>query len=211
MSSSIFQKENYNFNLATRECLYRPPKAAVGPTRSPAEFMAMLGIEDESSFAQTASEAPVAPAAAASPMDNLRQQLLSKYGLDGGASGVAASGASNTQDMIRNLVMQKLTGGSAGSDAGTSPLAGLAQQMLAQQGGASSGGSSIQQMLAQKILGNQAQEPSQPQMMGGMTADNVQGMYRKLLMQKLAGENSAVSWIIFHHEFKKGLSQIGAK
>ncbi|CAG5099500.1 Oidioi.mRNA.OKI2018_I69.XSR.g16553.t2.cds [Oikopleura dioica] len=187
-----YPRENYNFNLATRECLYRPPKAAVGPTRSPAEFMAMLGIEDDSSFAQTASEAPAAPAAVASPMDNLRQQLLSKYGLDGGASGVAASGATNTQDMIRNLVMQKLTGGSAGSDAGSSPLAGLAQQMLAQSsGGASSGGSSIQQMLAQKILGNQAQEASQPQMMGGMTADNVQGMYRKLLMQKLAGENSA--------------------
>ena len=150
--------------------------------------MAMLGIEDDSSFATEAPE---------SPTNNLRQQLLAKYGLDNSApaSGLS-SGGGNTQDMIRKMVMEKMMGTSGASTGSGNSLSSLAQQMLGQASSSSaSGGSSLQQMLAQKILANQAQQSSlgaSTEMIGGMSADNVQGIYRKLLMNKLQGQNSAV-------------------
>lgn len=183
-----YPRENYNYNLATRECLYRPPQNTGGPTRSPADFMAMLGIENDSSFATVPQ---------ASPTDNLRQQLLAKYGLDNSAaavSGLSSSGGS-TQDMIRKMVMEKVMGANASSAGSGSSLSTLAQQMLGQAGSSSgSGANTLQQMLAQKIIANQGQQSAQPtstEMIGGMSADNVQGIYRKLLMNKLQGQNSA--------------------
>ena len=99
--------------------------------------------------------------------------------------------------MIRKMVMEKMMGASGSTAGSGTPLSSLAQQMLGQASSSSAnGGSSLKQMLTQKILANQAQQSSQQsstEMIGGMSADNVQGIYRKLLMNKLQGQNSAVS------------------
>ena len=114
--------------------------------------MALLGVEEDSSFS---TEAPV------SPTDNLRQQLLAKYGLDNSAATASAlsSGGGSTQDMIRKMVMEKMMGTTGSTPGSGNPLSSLAQQMLGQASSSSAnGGSSLKQMLTQKILANQAQQ-----------------------------------------------------